>query len=140
MGYDFRIGEAVLDAPTDSEISSGDRRAEVRVGVKVLEDDAGCLALYETTYSYFAGFSVRCGLTDLFVDKDGLRAGDALMPDHPGAARLTPVHLARFEAALSAAEKRVANDTMFDAQMLRWLVKWTRLALERCTIPTFYNH
>lgn len=137
MGYDFSIGEAVLYAPTPEEIDTGDDRAELRVRVTPLrtEDDG---ALMDHGYGSFLAFTTRAGLRDLFFKADsGHRLGEGLMPSHPGCARLTPAHLARFRAALAVAD---AHDTDGeDASTARWFVKWTERALAECKVPALYN-
>ena len=138
MGYDFSIGEAVLYAPTPEEIDTGDDRAELRVRVTPLRTD-GDGALLDGGYSWFLGWTRRVGLEDLFFDPErpGHRRGDGLIPDHPGCARLTPAHLARFREALAVAD---AHDTDGEsAATARWFVKWTECALAECKVPALYN-
>ena len=138
MGYDFSIGEAEMYAPTAEEIDTGYDRAELRVRVTPLRTE-GDGALLSGGYGWFHDWTRRVGIEDLFFDpaRPGHHRGDGLMPDHPGCARLTHAHLARFREALATAEARgLVHD---DTNTARWFVRWTERALAECKVPALYN-
>ena len=139
MGYDFSIGEAEMYAPTPEEIDTGYDRAELRVKVRAPLRADGDGALLGGGYSWFLGWTRRVGLEDLFFDleRPGHHNGCGLMPSHPGCARLTRAHLARFRAALAVAEAKDPEHD--DAETTRWFVRWTERALAECKVPALYN-
>lgn len=143
MGYDFSIGEAVLYAPTVEEIDTGDDCPEIRVRVTPLRDESGSTQTSRSSGSFYE-FTCRVGIEDLFFDPErpDHRLGDGLMPEHPGCARLTPRHLARFREALAVAEKidDADADAEIDRTTARWFVRWTERALAECKVPALYNH
>lgn len=138
MGYDFTIGEAVPQIASAEDIDSGEDHAALRWKAEPIRDATmpGGWSSRSASYGGWAHVCDVSGLGDLL----GQRANGAtgpLIPDHPGAARLTPGHLARFREGLAMARR--AGDEAPAVEALEWLVAWTEYALAHCTVPTLYN-
>jgi len=136
MGYDFTIGEAAIHEPPIGEC---DEAATLRVHVaETVHDETAPQGWNRLScgYGWWADAMRACGLDDIAVMGGRLGPPSLLLPYHPGAARLTANHLARFEAAHS----RAVADRLADAiDATAWLVWWTRWALANCKIPTLAN-
>ncbi len=136
MGYDFTIGEAAIHEPPIEEC---DELATLRVHVaETVRDDAAPQGWNRMScgYRWWVDAMRESGLGDIAVVRGGLDRPALLMPYHPGAARLTHNHLARFEAAHQEALRRNSKDSI---EATAWLVWWTRWALANCKIPTLAN-
>lgn len=133
MPYDFKIGDAVPYIPTAEEIDTGYDRAELRMWVAEPLRVPGDGALLSLGYGEFLTWAEFVGLRDLFY-RDFSSHTTGLIPHHPGCARLTPGHLARFRKALAVAEGH-----QWGVEVAQWFVTWTERALAECSVPALHN-
>ncbi len=136
MGYDFTIGEAAIREPPVEEC---DEEATLRVHVAETVRDENAPQGWNRLscgYGWWTDAMRECGLDDIAVTRGRLDPPSLLLPYHPGAARLTRNHLARFEAAHQEALRRNCGAAI---ETTAWLVWWTRWALDNCKIPTLAN-
>ena len=135
MPYDFKIGDAVPYIPTAEEIDTGYDRAELRMRVAEPLRAPRDGALLSMGYGEFRAWAEFVGLRDLFYSGSSHHTA-GLIPHHPGCARLTPGHLARFREALAAAEK---GNWERGVEVAQWFVRWTEKALAECSVPALHN-
>lgn len=115
------------------------------------------------SYTAWANFAKSVGLWEpFFGDEGAVRSSatwndhDAILAHHPGIVRLTPEHLAAFEAARTAYTGRVEEVShgsgaktwirtdspeaaKWHRRRLDWLCWWTRWALDNCAQPAMVN-
>ena len=136
MGYDFVIGEAAIsEPPTDECDEVATLRVHVAKTVRRQRAPQGWNRM-SCGYRWWADTMRACGLDDILVPRGRLEPPVLLVPQHPGAARLTANHLARFVAAHEEAQRKSNADAI---TATAWLVWWTRWALDNCKIPTLAN-
>lgn len=141
MGYDFTIGEAIPNIASPKDIDTGMDRAELRWEAEIMRDPTMPQEWnkYSCTYTWWSECMTRVGLGDLLVTKARYEPPPALIPSHPGAARLTPGHLERFKVAQGIAVALANGRECERKDLLDWLVAWTEWALVNCKVPTLAN-
>jgi len=165
MSYDIYIGQAVVRSDFDKKYEEFYAEWVVEpqslIGAPVFPND-GMTSNGNSRhpgYSQWSGFLDKCGLHDLFFNKE-----EGLMREHPGIALLKPSHLERVREALAKwkltasgkppgfgsfpkfidGEWKSVDEDTYDSILARllWLEFWMDWALRECEceIPAVYNH
>ena len=111
----------------------------VKVGEVVRFPDApGIANWHDFSYTDFAHITKEAAIDDILV-QDGVTGRRPLLVfQHPGAARLTTAHLARFEAGL-ARVLATHGEGSPETEAMQWFCWWTRWALANCKVPALGN-
>ncbi len=129
MGYNITIGEMDLEIGCEPGcevyVLKGAKHAEHADAPRDSTPTSGTNGRWPS----YTGWGDFLRDTDLEPD-----FRDRIMGEHPGCYVLTQEDLGLFEAVDEG-----ALDNKYNIERLRWLVWWTRWALENCKVPVLAN-